>query len=184
MNDEISGARGRRRVRLRRAVFPVVAAGVAAVFLATACSSGGGDPSAASTTAATTAYQKELAFAQCVREHGVPNYPDPNSQGQLGVNANTIGVSQTVVQSAENDCKSLLPDSGKRTPAQEKQELAGALKYAQCMRSHGILAFPDPTDSNGHVGFAFANSRSLNPSSPQFQAAQNSCQKNLVNPAQ
>jgi hypothetical protein len=179
MNDEISGV----RVRLRRAVLPVVAAGVAIAFLATACG-GGGDPSAASTTAATTIYQKELAYAQCVREHGVPNFPDPNSQGQLGVNANTIGVSEAVVQSAENDCKSLLPNSGKRTPAQEKQELAGALKYAQCMRSHGILEFPDPTDDNGHVGFAFTNSRSLNPSSPQFQAAQNSCQKDLVNPAQ
>lgn len=180
MNDVISGERG----RLRRAVLPVVVLGSAAVFLATACGGGGGDPSATSTSAATTAYQKELAFAQCVREHGVPNYPDPNSQGQLGVNANTIGVSEAVVNSAQNDCKSLLPNSGKRTPAQEKQDLAGALKYAQCMRSHGILAFPDPTDNNGHVGFEFANSRSLNPSSPQFQAAQNSCQKDLVNPAQ
>jgi hypothetical protein len=159
MNDEMPGQRGRRRVRSRRAVLPVVVAGVATVFLVAACSGGGGDPSAASTTV----YQKELAFAQCVREHGAPNFPDPNSQGQLGVNANTIGVSEAVVQSAENDCKSLLPNAGKRTPAQEKQDLAGALKYAQCMRSHGILAFPDPTDNNGHVGFAFAVSHSLNP---------------------
>jgi hypothetical protein len=52
------------------------------------------------------------------------------------------------------------------------------------MRSHGITDFPDPTvGSNGLPDFSInAGEKSdLNPQSPQFQAAQKACQKDLPN---
>ena len=74
MNDKTGGRRGPRRA----AVLAVVAA---VAVLATACggaclrSSGG----SASTGSAT--YRADLAYAQCMRTHGVPNFPDPNPSG-------------------------------------------------------------------------------------------------------
>jgi hypothetical protein len=35
--------------------------------------------------------------------------------------------------------------SGGRTPAQERQEWSGMLRFAPCMRSHGEPNWPDPT---------------------------------------
>ncbi len=68
MNDKTGGNRGP-----RRAGALAVAAAVAA--LATAC--GGG----ASSSASAPTYVQELALAQCMRSHGVPNFPDPNASG-------------------------------------------------------------------------------------------------------
>ena len=56
------------------------------------------------------------------------------------------------------------------------------LKYAECMRSHGLADFPDPTvGSNGQPGFSISASGNsdLNPQSPQYQAAHQACEKDL-----
>jgi len=51
------------------------------------------------------------------------------------------------------------------------------LKFAQCMRSHGVSNFPDPGSHGG--GFQVQLAGGTNPSSPAFQAAQQACQKIL-----
>ena len=48
-----------------------------------------------------------------------------------------------------------------------------ALKFAGCMRSHGITDFPDPSSGGGFVFHASAGMTQ----SPQFQAAQKACQR-------
>jgi hypothetical protein len=48
-----------------------------------------------------------------------------------------------------------------------------ALKFAGCVRSHGITDFPDPSSGGGFVFHASAGMTQ----SPQFQAAQKACQK-------
>jgi len=50
-----------------------------------------------------------------------------------------------------------------------------ALAYAKCMRSNGVLNFPDPSGSGG--GFHLATG--TNPSSPAFKVAQAKCHKLL-----
>jgi hypothetical protein len=67
----------------------------------------------------------------------------------------------------------LLPGHGEITPAQQHQVTLLALKFAGCMRAHGIPNFPDPTGS----GFEFAPPPGFNPQSPQAQAAQQACRK-------
>jgi hypothetical protein len=70
--NETAGGR-RRWYRPRRASVLAVTAGL--VLLTAAC---GGSPSSAGTSGASSSFvSHELAFARCVRAHGVPNFPDP-----------------------------------------------------------------------------------------------------------
>jgi hypothetical protein len=81
-----------------------VTAGI--VMLAAAC---GGSPSSTSGTGVSAQFQQDLAFAQCMRSHGVPNYPDPNVSlgaefAQLGINPNSPHF-----QAALRTCDRLVP---------------------------------------------------------------------------
>ncbi|MGH2875348.1 MAG: hypothetical protein ACRDNJ_07640 [Solirubrobacteraceae bacterium] len=51
-----------------------------------------------------------------------------------------------------------------------------ALKFAECMRSHGVSSFPDPS-ANG--GISITPGSGIDPRSPAFQKAQTSCQKEM-----
>jgi hypothetical protein len=44
-----------------------------------------------------------------------------------------------------------------------------AVKFAECMRSNGVSAFPDPDPSGGLTIDAVANGSSLDPSSAAFK---------------
>lgn len=68
--------------------------------------------------------------------------------------------------------------SGRGAPESQVQVQADALKYSQCMRSHGEPSFPDPSPGGG---FVFPAGSGVTPGSPTFQAAQAKCQK--YNPA-
>lgn len=48
-----------------------------------------------------------------------------------------------------------------------------AVKYAQCMRSNGVGSFPDPV--NGKFQLKVEKGGPLDPTNPQFQAAQKAC---------
>jgi hypothetical protein len=54
-----------------------------------------------------------------------------------------------------------------------------ALKFARCMRSHGVPEFPDPSSSGG---FVFQAGSGFDPSSPSVVAAQAKCQKYMPGP--
>jgi hypothetical protein len=54
--------------------------------------------------------------------------------------------------------------------------MAVAVKFSECMRSHGVSGFPDPTlGSNGLPNWTSSQSRP----SPAFQGAQKVCRKDL-----
>src|SRR5258708_16553678 len=136
----------------RRAAVLALAAGIA---LLTAC--GGGSSSTGATTGQAAAYQKALAYAQCIRAHGLPNFPDPNSKGQFivqnGSSDPTSNVSTAVANVALKACKSLAPPSIAQGPSGSQGRgsvTSNQLKFAQCMRSHGEPNFPDPA-SNGSI---------------------------------
>ena len=54
--------------------------------------------------------------------------------------------------------------------------MATALKFAACMRSHGVPNFPDPTATGG---IQIQAGSGVDPQSPSFQSAQKSCFKLL-----
>ena len=117
-----------------------------------------------------------LSFAQCMRSHGVSGYPDPDSSGSIPKkSASQLGVTDGQLQSAQNACQHLLPNGGSGpNQAQEQYERTLSLKFAVCMRSHGV-ALPDPGGSRDRI--PDPATVGINQGSPQFQAANQACRK-------
>jgi hypothetical protein len=89
------------------------------------------------------------ALAQCLREHGAPNYPDPTMDPQGNVDIKKGG-SQAPPHSAQIACEDLaakLPAPKRRSPF-TAEDIANLRKLAQCARQHGISDWPDP-DADG-----------------------------------
>jgi hypothetical protein len=166
-NDGTRGSRRReRRAWLRAGV--LAAAGI--TVLAAAC--GGSTPAAA----AHPLYQTELVYAQCMRAHGDPGFPDPQSNGAFNsTEANRGSFSGPLARSANKACAHL---QGPRiTPVQFRQDAEGALKFVACMRAHGITNYPEPTIDWGQEGLqlGFTPASGIDPNSPQFKSAQKAC---------
>jgi hypothetical protein len=85
-----------------------------------------------------------------MRADGVPHFPDPSSSGGFQLRAG-VDPALPAFQAASAKCSKLLPGGGPPAPGStthpSAQTLAQMLKVAQCMRRHGIAAFPDPTTS-------------------------------------
>jgi hypothetical protein len=108
----------------------------------TASSSGSGSSAGAGGTKKATDQDKAVKFAACIREHGVPHFPDPNAKGEFVFG---IDVSPAVWRKAVDACKDLQPPgalSGKRSPKQQ----SAALRFAECIRKNGVKDFPDPVN--------------------------------------
>lgn len=130
---------------------------------------------------------KALAFAKCMRSHGVSNFPDPTG-GELNLqvqktpgttSVNGVEVNGPAFQSALQACRSYLPNGGHPSAAQTAKAKAQALAMSRCMRSHGVPNFPDPqfrTGPGGGIGVRIGGP-GMNPNSPAFQAAQKVCGK-------
>ena len=124
-----------------------------------ASSSPAASGTAGSTAGSSATAQSVVAYSQCMRANGVPKYPDPASGGRLPKgNAQSFGVSDATYQAAQRTCRHLLPASGSFDqlshqciqdgdcpPALVQQMLTADRRFAQCMRSHGVPSWPDPT---------------------------------------
>ena len=156
------------RTRWPLAVLAVVAmVGLASCSKAPAATnSGSGDGS--STTAATatstgssdgnstaTKYEQAMKFAQCMRDNGVGDFPDPDASGELTIdavaNGSSLDTNSAAFMQALSACKDLEPagfTGGKRSPEQQ----SAGLKFAKCIRDNGVTDFPDPVDGEPLVG--------------------------------
>jgi len=146
-----------------------------------ASANGTARPSTSSTAAgATDEKERALKFAQCMRENGIPNWPDPkfNDGGGVDISA-PDGADPAKVDAAMQKCKQYEPNGGepqKLDPARLEQ----LRQYAQCMREHGITNFPDPTENGFQIN---GNESGLDPASAAYQAADKGCQKYAPPPA-
>jgi hypothetical protein len=127
----------------------------------------GGSPSSGS-----TALAEAVAYSQCIRSHGVPNFPDPVQTPSGGYGYRTAGIdpNSAAFQGALQACKAL-PSPWNSTgqqlsPAQQQ----AWLNWAQCIRAHGLPDFPDPTFSGSEV-----HDSGVGQSSPQLQQAMDAC---------
>jgi len=114
-----------------------------------------------------------LAFSQCMRTHGLTDFPDPKPDGS-GFHIVNLNVDPTTFQAAQNACRSKLRNAGLKTPnaAEMAQERDHAVKFAECMRAHGIN-MPDPQFGNG--GILQRSGGDIDPNSAGFQAANRAC---------
>jgi hypothetical protein len=166
MKDMITGrVRGHRWPKGAAALVVTVSTAV----LTVACSSGG-TPSADPSASATAGQNKALAYSECIRSHGVPDFPDPSANGNVQISGNE-GVSQSVMQAALQACSALQP--GGTSGVSSAQNIAEGLNYAKCMRSHGEPNWPDPSSDGS---FKITASMGISLSSSAVQAAEQACQ--------
>jgi hypothetical protein len=90
-----------------------------------------------------------LAYAHCMRSHGVPKYPDPNASNETGsglpkVGPQELGVSNSQFEVASNACSRFLPNGGHASQAVSERAQSQGISFASCMRSHGASNWPDP----------------------------------------
>jgi hypothetical protein len=169
----------------------VVAA--AAVFLLAGC--GGDRQSSASAGSGkaegSTNSPSAVRYSRCMRSHGVPSFPDPDSSGSIPKgDAQSLGVSTSGYEAAETACRHLLPTGGSFEqgalqctlaadcpPAVVQQMTSAMTKFARCMRSHGVPNWPDPTlDPQGRPVFAISAGRDgFDPDSPQITGTDQEC---------
>ena len=161
-----------RRVRPRPALTIAVIAAIAALaLLAAACSSGPTSAGSGSPNAGGSASTRQaLAYAACMRSHGVPNYPDPSSGNELAsglpkVSLRQLGISSSQYHAAQAACAHLLPNAGQMTQAQSQRDLQAMLRFARCMRSHGVPDWPDPANGPAGWGFNLLHVHGFDPSS-------------------
>jgi hypothetical protein len=160
-----------------------------------ACSSGSGgpgvvtlakgspDPSAsASPSGSQDPAAAILAYAQCMRDHGV-DMPDPQVDSTTGgmtvqigsANGGDAGTGPTKAQmeAAQTACSHLLPTlSGKNPGEISAEDQDKALAYAKCMRDHGV-DMPDPKFDGGGISMEIKGN--MDPGSATFQDAQSAC---------
>jgi hypothetical protein len=112
----------------------------------------------------------------------VPNYPDPDSSGTIPKESpQQLGVSDSRYQAAQSACQHLLQNGGQPTNAQTVADQRNAVRFAGCMRSHGVPNWPDPVNNGGRVQFNVFDGSvpGLDPNSPQVMAAVHKCQSLL-----
>ena len=124
-----------------------------------------------------------LAFSQCMRSHGVPSFPDPQpgASNAKSPSAQQLGVAGSQLSAAEDACEHLLPAGvdDRFPPAEVPLLLRGMARFSQCMRSHGVPNWPDPSvDSEGGPVFLLsAHGFTLQQAhSPEITHAVDECQ--------
>lgn len=128
-----------------------------------------------------------IRFADCMRSHGVPNFPDPSGGGGIQIPAGSgINPQAPAFQSAQQSCAKLLPGGGPGRAHASEEAKTQMLQTAECMRQHGISGFPDPTLSPpasiagfsqviGRGGVFVAIPNTISTGSPAFKQAAAAC---------
>jgi hypothetical protein len=146
---------------------------------ASACGGSSGANGSGSTSASSS--RDPVAWSACMRSHGVPNFPDPGSTGQIRLDPRKLAESGIDVDSprfkrAARACLRLQPKGARATARQPTAAQQQAmLRFAQCMRSHGVPNFPDP-QPGGALDLA---QKVAAPNSPQVKATEHTC-RNFV----
>jgi len=129
----------------------------------------------------------QLAFAQCMRAHGLTAFPDPGSAGGINIAGTGLNPASPAFKAARSACAKLLPGGGPGghgTPtAQDKRQM---LAISTCMRAHGVTDFPDPTttapsslngygEAMGHDGLFLLVPSTIDVNSPTYEHAASAC---------
>lgn len=170
------------------------------VSLQSPASSGG--PSAAP-SASVDPQDAMVAFAKCMRDHGVNlqvsggststsggivigGDAGPGASGNAGPGAgapqgNSGANTPEQMQAAQKACQDLMPKPVAMDPnaTPDPKLMEQMLAFAKCMRGHGVN-YPDPKFEGGGISISIGGDGSaIDPSSKSFQDAQKACGKDL-----
>jgi hypothetical protein len=163
----------------RRAV-ALIAAVTGALFVS-AC--GGSSPTPPVPSASQNPADAAFKNASCMRQHGVPSFPDPKVVSTPGHQSIAMMVPRSLVDSpqfraAQKACKAFAPGPGNGNPAETAQQQHAReqhlLAFARCMRSHNVRDFPDP-NPRGQVTPEMVNAAGVDLHAPSVLAAARTC---------
>jgi hypothetical protein len=113
-----------------------------------------------------------LRYSQCMRENGVPDWPDPkiNANGGVSIDA-PEGADPAKVQAAMEKCRPLMP--GGEPQKIDPDKLEEARRFSKCVRDSGVPNYPDPDE----YGRLMLDEKTLGmaPDSPAVKAAEEKC---------
>lgn len=150
---------------------------IAAAALIAAC---GSSPNHRSRTAASGGVTNQalanqmVKFADCMRDHGVPSFPDPNTDPYAFKQA--FSDTSPAFKSAVTSCGHLLPrgQAQSQSPTRTHAQIEAFLAFAGCMRSHGFPHFPDPTAS-GQITHQMIAAAGISLDQPAVRQAGDTC---------
>jgi hypothetical protein len=123
--------------------------------------------------------EKAVKFAQCMRENGVSQFPDPDASGKLTIdgvlNGSSIDSSSATWQQATSACKDLQPPGYTGDGERSAGEQEAALRFAQCIRENGVPDFPDPAPGQPLVNTNLIPSSSTDRGMSILNAAMQKC---------
>jgi hypothetical protein len=116
-------------------------------LLGAACSNSSGDSGSSGSATNNNGRTQAVKFSECMRANGVSGFPDPDASGQLTIDAvannSSVDPNSATFRQALSACKALEP-SGFTGQKRSAQQQVNALRFAQCVRDHGVKDFPDP----------------------------------------
>ena len=127
-----------------------IAVVVSGVLVITGCGSKGKPINTGASNTASSFARSQIAAAQCIRSHGVPNLPDPTlgaGGAQVSLQTPPGVLTSPAFELAEKACAKLGLELAGYARASEKPDAATMVQsvaVARCMRAHGVPNFPDP----------------------------------------
>lgn len=116
---------------------------------------------------------KSMAFVECLRENGVPDFPDPSANGAILLDPSSgLDINSDTCKKADKACEDLVPDGRRVSPPPGR--MPDLTQYVDCLRENGLPDFPDPEGG----GFA-PEDAGIDVDSPEFKAAHKACQQHL-----
>ncbi|NUQ89107.1 hypothetical protein [Glycomyces sp. MUSA5-2] len=119
-------------------------------------------------------FEEALAYSQCMRDNGVPEFPDPEQQGEGGV---SLGLPEGIdpesqeFKDAEAACEDMQPGPDENATI-DPEIYEKLVEYSECMRENGVENFPDPEPGGGIM---VSPDMGFDPQSQEFQDAEAAC---------
>ncbi len=161
------------QLRRRRLLVPTAAAALAA--LAAGCGSSNA-PRVANVFTATTATTVSagagpVAFAACMRAHGIPSWPDPMPDGGFDkTKIRALGVTGSRIRAIQDrNCGRLIVPTPppQLSVQQQRTQLTDERSFARCMRRRGVPGFPDP-DAHGQLSVEMVQAQGIDVHATSF----------------
>lgn len=118
-------------------------------------------------------FEQMVDYAQCIRENGYPNFPDPSPGGgfQFRIERGSAGN----FEAAQQACRDKLPSGlmqGMQNPSPEQMD--ALVEFANCMRDNGVADFPDPSPEGS---FVLTGRPNMGLGTPQVRRAMETCRE-------
>jgi len=172
--------------RRRARVCATTIAGAWCALTIAACGSSRPGSTGDASTGPASSNPAALAASQCMRAHGIANFPDPTQSpggeglsvtktpGNATVTVAGIPFSGPAFTAAAQACK--FGPGARRHGAVPESTKVKELAFARCMRAHGVPNFPDPKFPAGG-GIERPELPGLNLSAPAVQQAVVTCNR-------